>query len=124
MPPIERDMSRRILKDLPVRLTEEEILERGRRQARTVEILKQTQDEKKAVTSDLGAKEKLLTADLQLLARVITSGQEWRQVECEESVDFRAAVVRIVRCDTGEEVTCRPLTAKERQGTFAFEEVE
>lgn len=119
--PYDTDLRRTVTRDLPCRLTQDEILDRGRQQAREVVKLQTVQAEKKTVTAELGAQEKKHLEEVHRLARIVTSGQEWRAVECDESVDLRQGVVRLVRMDTGEEISCRPLTAKEKQGTFAFE---
>lgn len=56
------------------------------------------------------------------IKRVIASGRQDREVECEETLDYQAGQVRVHRLDTGELVEERELTQEERLADLGFEE--
>jgi hypothetical protein len=102
----------------PVKLTDEEVLERGARMA-----LEELQiDELKLERKALNAKIAEHVAERSKLAHLIESGVESRPVPCHWEVNSKAELVILLRNDTGAELESRPLTAADRQ--LALPEVE
>lgn len=58
---------------------------------------------------------KVLRERQRKLLDVIKDGEETIEVECVEEADERRLEVKIIRCDTGEVIDRRPMTADERQ---------
>lgn len=106
------------LQHLPVKLTDAELLARGRESGELALAIQQVHDELAA--AKIAAKEKLKVfgdRDREL-DRQLRSGTEDRDVECELRFDFDAGIVRTVRLDTDEVVSERDVTDEERQSTL------
>lgn len=96
-------------------LTEEELREVGRRMARSVQEKKEAEDALKNVKKQY---EQVITgadAQINLCASKIQSGYEFREVECEVLRNYESGIIFVVRCDTGEQESSRPMTKEERQ---------
>ena len=102
-------------KRLPVQLTPEEKQERGEQLAASVEQTAALREEKKASTAEITSKIKLSTEITRKLSRIIASGTEDRDVECDATKDFERKTVTTYRSDTGEQVDQRPMSAEELQ---------
>jgi hypothetical protein len=100
---------------LPVKLTEDEITQRGRGMAKFESDRIKLMESKKAAAADFKAKIDLCGESLSKLSRAIETGEEDRDVECEWNKDFVRKVADLVRMDTGEVVETRPLDADELQ---------
>lgn len=72
----------------------------------------QTQNQRRA---QFKAEKEATQREIDGAARLYRDGYEMRDVECEETVDFEAGVVRYWRCDNGEQAQVRQLTNEERQ---------
>jgi hypothetical protein len=106
---------------LPVRLTEAETLQKAKIVADLhAEIGEKEQAEKLRRDAAKDAIE-LLRARLGELAGQIRRGEEYREVEVTESLDYRRKVREIVRTDTGEIVRTVAMTATELQAPIPFE---
>lgn len=106
---------RRVTKDLPVKLTTNEIMSYARelaaqhatksvitsRRSNLVSQIKAELDECEARISDLSAK--------------VSSGEELRPVACTLKMDFLNNSAETTRDDTGETIARRPLTPEEMQ---------
>jgi hypothetical protein len=98
---------------LPVKLTETEILNKADVLAKTLRERDELDERRKASAKDF--KEQLERVELEVskLARTIESGQEDRPIDCRwERDDHRSAMV-LYRADTGEIVRTRAMTAAE-----------
>jgi len=91
-------------RSLPCRLTQDERNDRGLSLANAMKKYGEVEDEKKAITSGLGANLKEIRADLNRLSEVVSTGYEKRDVECQKQVDLTLKCVRILRTDTYEVV--------------------
>ena len=109
---------------LPVKLREEEVLERARELASVVSKHDEAQQLQK-----LSAKAHKDTVDghevtIRALSRIVNSGEENRPVECEWHADGGLRLLKLVRRDTYEIVRSRPMTDEEvqeaSQGAFPF----
>lgn len=105
---------KRIIRHLPVRLTEAELFAFGDRLGHiqgNVEKEEQDQaDAKNAMKARLGE----MKSELVHVAKCIREKEEERPVECHEEPDNASGVVRLHRNDTGEVVEARPMTENER----------
>ena len=101
-------------RELPVKLTTDELLERGEAMADCeFEI-----DKQKAVRKGVNAIIRAQTDERAKLAHVIESGVETRKVVCKWVGDYARNVWRLVRQDSGGMVDSRPMTAADRQTDF------
>ncbi len=72
-------------------------------------------NEKAGDMADYNQELKLLRERQRKLLDVIKDGEETIEIECVEEADERRLEVKIIRCDTGEVIDRRPMTADERQ---------
>jgi hypothetical protein len=102
-----------IMRSCPVKLTEAEKNERGYQMGLQVKAKAAAEREKE--TANAGFKSRIQTAEAEitLLSQVLVSGEEHREVECDQIPNRVEGTCQIVRRDTGEVVTERPLTDKE-----------
>lgn len=96
-------------------LTDYEFTVRAKALAQTEEDLRIEEESQEAVKA--GLKEAL--ADIRkrrtMLAGIVSRGEEFRDVECEEVLDYTMGTVTRVRTDTGTLLVTRPMTDEERQ---------
>lgn len=102
-------------KMLPVRLTEPEIKTKGERLSELVIEAVDVEDEKKAVNKVHADKLKEIGKEMRGLAREVRSGEEEREVDCEERPDHGRNIIEVMRMDTGEIVVHRPMDDGDRQ---------
>jgi len=100
---------------LPVELTHEELEAKRKELASLFRRDRDAEQEKKDATKRLGEELKSIRQDLDNLEEQCTSGRELREVEVVEQADPNQGIMRVIRIDTGEVVSTRPLTADERQ---------
>ena len=111
--------TKRINKELPIPLTEQEFSERGKELAEAHKEYGSLEREFKAVKKDWAAKLGSKEEHVSQLAGVIRDGFERRIVECEVVLDFTSNEVRYVY--QGNVIETRAMTAEERQQGFAFD---
>lgn len=105
-------------RDLQVKLTEAELLERGDELATCELQIEALKGARSSVNADINEQIKLRTK----LAHTIDRGTEERSVQCTWVEDFPKNVYRLKRNDTGEEVDTRPMTADDRTGSLFAQE--
>jgi|WetSurMetagenome_2_1015567.scaffolds.fasta_scaffold27452_6 hypothetical protein len=105
-------------KNLPVKLTQEELLQKSAELAGTVQDYATEESRQVDIKAQLKAKLTELDAKRTQLAIVVARREEYRDVRCEVVADPAALTAVIVRTDTGEIVEKRALTDKERQDTL------
>jgi predicted molibdopterin-dependent oxidoreductase YjgC len=102
-------------KKLPVKLNDDEMLERGKmlvENMRKTAVAEEERDkENKKRKGDIA----LLEGVTARIAETVRSGSEYREVECELRKDYERGTVATFRDDTGEQIDQRPMTAEERQ---------
>jgi len=101
---------------LPVKLTREEVAERAKELAATIEEHDRIDAAKKASASEAKVELDQANARIRELSRAVKSGEEFQDVECRWEPDPVRLVMNLLRCDTGERVTSRSMTNEERQG--------
>ena len=96
-------------------LTEDEISERAKQLAVSKGEMEQHQLHAKEIKADLKKKGEQLRAQISQLARACREGKEEREIVCELLYDEDELTVDVVRVDTGQVVSSRPMTDDERQ---------
>lgn len=105
---------------LPVRLTPEELRERGDKLANYVREYDQVEAEKKDITATLGDRLKKIREEMSQVKTVILSESEQREVEIYEQPDYNRGMMDIFRKDDGTQVDSRALTRAELQQEINF----
>jgi len=109
-------------RELPVPLTEEELAAYRDVLAEAAIAEQELLDTKAEISKDYNEQikaERVVIADK---ASCIKSRSQQRWVECEEHHDFKTFVVSIVRMDSGEIISTRPMSEGERQTPIPFED--
>lgn len=100
---------------LPVKLTEDEIREKGKKLAQLMHDKTEVEVEAKNTAAGFKLRIKDIESAGSTLAHEIKSGKEMRQVEVHEQFDYRRGVVEVLRADTMEPIFSRALKPEERQ---------
>lgn len=110
------------VRNLPVDLNDDEVLQRGRELALQLRAIAQLENEHKEALAALKAEQRadLSAAKLELerLQTAVNDGKEPRPVACVELADFGRGIAHTVRTDTAETVTTRRLRKDEVQVTI------
>jgi len=113
-----------VQRELPVKLTDVEMLERGDQLADLVQRHERVKAEKKRVDAGFNSDLKEIEAEQAGLARAIDTGTEDRLVRCHWVEDLEHNCRRLIRQDTGEEVDVEALTPDDLQEDLALEDDE
>lgn len=111
-------------RNLPVLLTDEELLRRGKRIAAIEEDIGRVEYTLTSAKGQHKAEVTRLEGERAQLSRDIRNGYEHRSVEVEVRHDYRAATVVTSRTDTGEVIDTRTMTIEERQVELELELAE
>ena len=101
--------------NLPVTLTQKELIGAAKELARSANELRDTEIREMEVTTQYAAELKKLKAIIDTLSIKISNGYEYRDIECVWTSDFTNDSKTLTRNDTGEIVTMRELTQEDRQ---------
>jgi hypothetical protein len=101
--------------DLPVHLTERELLERGDALVKQFDDLDKIEAALSEAKAEAKAAREPVEESIRQLKIQIRTKKEPRPVECKLEPDFANGVMETIRLDTGEIVTARPLAPEERQ---------
>lgn len=113
-------MAKRIERELPCILTEEELAETARALAINVAEYNTVEDEKKAVMLEYNERLKLLDTFQRRMAKIVEEGKEDRPVMCQ--VDYHApesGYKQIIRQDTFEIVETLPMNKYDEEAYYA-----
>ncbi len=100
---------------LTCQLTLKERREKGEQlSARTIEWM-QNEQAKKDAAKEFGDRAKKLQAQMEELAKAVHSGAVERDVECRWEASNTTETMRLIRQDTGEEISSRPMTREEKE---------
>lgn len=105
-------------------LTDEEVLNYGKKQAKTLSDLQREDEELASFKTAYKNKVTMLQSTVNILSEKIRNGYEFRMVETEIHTDFDNNMVRFYRKDTGECYATRTLNAEERQQKLNFQAEE
>lgn len=110
-----------LTRNLPCRLTDDELRQRGDSLAEVVQELHAEDDRQADVKAQMKARLTELEAKQTRYAIVISRREEYRDVECDLFADTVRGTVDIVRRDTGDTIETRPITEDERQRALPLE---
>lgn len=108
-------MQRTEVRHLPVKLHQSEVLVKAKQAAEGLSKLKGLEDDKAEATKDYAEQIKKKRRELDLLAHEVSTGTEVRPVECDLVPRRVDEMIDVVRPDTGEVVSSRPMTQSERE---------
>jgi len=94
---------------LPVKLTDEEKLEKARQLSGLIDEVTSLQEEQKVVSADYKKRISEKDLDAKTTAKIIREGHELRAVEVIEHKDYGDRKIRTIRKDTGEVVGIKPM---------------
>lgn len=98
------------------KLSDEELLDIGRRLARTTDQKRQAESDKSQVVKQYAARIAGCDTEIGDLSQKLSNGYEWRKVECATYFDHpRKGMATTFRLDTGEEIATRRMTYDELQ---------
>lgn len=104
---------------LPVKLTDKERKMKGEMLAKAVEERQKIEEEKKEANSTFTARLKASATEIRHLAKVVDSGQEYRDVPVRIEFFPRKGIANVYREDTGDLVNTRPMKEREYQREFS-----
>ena len=104
-----------ITKQLPVEMTADQLVIKGRQLADLNAQVRDIRLEKQAKTAEYNGLLKALEQEIQTATTVIRKGTVDKDVKCEERVDPDRGVVELIRLDTGEVVEMREATHADLQ---------
>jgi len=102
--------SERYQKELPVKLSEEEVTDRARSCSRIVNEIVAHKAKAAAEKKELTAKEKALDEEVKRLAGIVRAKSEPRQVEVYDRANIPSCTIDTIRADTMEIVDSRAMT--------------
>jgi hypothetical protein len=107
-----------IIRRLPVRLTDFELLHYARQNAQASDELNAIEHRRKQLADECKSKLSGIAMEVSRRNTAINTGEEPREVECYEETDAKAGKARLIRCDLGSVVSERPMTSDEYQTTI------
>lgn len=111
-------------KELPVQLTEKEVIVYSREMARIQGEKIEREEKKKSVAAEYTAEIKSLSGDVDVLMRKINSNSEQRNVKCKWVMKWDQMEKELVRLDTNEVVRTITILDSERQQHMDFKKAE
>lgn len=106
---------------LPVKLTEDELLDYGQQLAQAESEVRAHNEHATSVKAGLKHREAELTAQQSRLASIIRAKSELREVPVRTEADYRKGTATTIRLDTFNAVRERSLTQVERQGSLGLD---
>jgi len=107
-------------RSLPVKLTDEELRERGDSLAQVIQNLRTEEDRQVDIKAQMKARLAELDAKKTQLAITISRREEDREVMVDTYHDYDRLKVEMVRQDTGETINSRRMTEAEQQLPLAM----
>ncbi len=107
-------------RNVPVRLTKDELLQAGKDLAKCNADMTDLENKKKEVVADYGTRINRAKADAEVSGRLISTGEEYRDVECDVVIHIETHTKTIIRPDTGEVVEELKLTNDDLQYELNF----
>lgn len=108
-------LHRTIVRSLPCRLTDDELLKKGGELATAVQDIASEESRQADVKASMKAKLAEIDARRTQLAIAVSRKEEHRDVEVDIYHDYQRLVVQDVRRDTGEVTSTRVMSEAERQ---------
>lgn len=104
-----------LTRNLPVKLSDEEMLVKGKEVAKLARDISRAESAKSDTAKALGDRIKELNKELEKSVEIVNSGVEFREVECYELKNFAKSTIDVYRRDTEVYVSSRPMTETEKQ---------
>lgn len=111
----EKNILRTIKRDLPVVLSQAELLAKGDSVATLHTKATSLRIKKKTMTDEISGEIKGVEGAISVLVGQIRTRSEMREIPCQERADYENDVVHVVRLDTEQIIEVRALLAGERQ---------
>lgn len=108
-------LHRTIVRSLPCRLTDDELLKKGSELATAVQDIATEEGRQLDIKASMKAKLAEIEARRTQLAIAVSRKEEHRDVEVDIWHDYQRAIVQDIRRDTGEVLTTRVMSEDERQ---------
>jgi hypothetical protein len=108
-------LPRKQLEFLPVKLTQAELITKGKELAEETQKLEQTEEEKKLAMDSFKERIQSHQHRIKNLAHLVDTGEEKREVEVFERKCYAERIMETFRKDTGECIRTRPLNEDEYQ---------
>lgn len=108
-------------RSLAVRLTDAEFIERATALAKVNQDIGVEEDRQVDLKSQMKAQLTMLDSQRAKLSSVVARREEVRDVVCDVHHDYDRGFVEVVRQDTGESISVRPMTDAERQMQLTME---
>lgn len=105
----------RFEQSLRCQLTKEEIADRADRAAQLLEDRDHEEEELKAHAKHVKGKIERIEAEMRQHSNEVRTRSTYRDIECERIFDYKSKRVREVRGDTGEVISDREMTEREKQ---------
>lgn len=119
--PIAHRIHRTVVRSLPCRLTDEELLKKGGDLATAVQDIATEEGRQADIKASMKAKLAEIEARRTQLAIAVSRKEEHRDVEVDIWHDYQRAVVQEIRRDTGEIMSTRVMSDSERQQALPME---
>lgn len=103
------------IEHLPCQMTGKEQLLKSAALAKAIGELSDLEAEKKEFADDWKDRKNKVDGAIKILAGEVRTGKEVRPIECFESPVYSDMMVELIRSDTGEIVSSRPMHPSERQ---------
>ncbi len=105
-------------RNLPCQLTEDELKQKAKELATTVQEISADEDRSKNIKDQLKATMSELSSRQTRLAGEVARGEVYRLVDVEYRIDDEGGLIQEVRMDSGETFISRPARDEERQLTL------
>lgn len=110
-----------IKENLPVTLTEEEIMDAAKSLVVALTSLRQAEDDKKEADANFNAEIKTHKSTSEKLRKLIANGYEYREVECRWDMYNDRGIKKLIRMDTGEIVRQADMTDADFQAKLGMD---
>ncbi len=107
-------------RNIAVKLTGSELLHAGKALAKSNSDITDFENKKKEAVADFGTKINRAKAEGEVAARLVSTEEEYRDVECDVVIDIDRNRKTIIRPDTGEIVEEQKLTNDDLQYELNF----
>jgi hypothetical protein len=121
-PPVLMEERRPTTLHLKVPLTDQQKVDFSGEISQAVEEIGEGENELKFVSTEIKGRIQASQAKLKELANKIRAGYEIKPVDCEQVLDYHNGTMTVIRLDTLEKVSERPLTVAERQPPLPLKE--
>jgi hypothetical protein len=111
-----------IEKSLPVTLTPEETLDKGKELAKLQQDKVSAEEQAKSAAATFKDKIQGAQSSINILSRDISNGYEYRMVDCYWEIDYIKRKKILIRTDTGEVVKTEDVSASEMQKEMDLKE--